>query len=148
MNEVLCYVPYGLKCVSRDGGVHNVGLDTVLRFALDGCTVPVSILNQTSPFGLFKPLLRPFSSVLKEIQDPMFDEGKPTVLLDYLQHYTPSLQYDDAGLFYCSTGMSDAGWIRIFDVLTKCKVDYRGLIGLGEAVDVYELGSDSYTIGG
>ena len=90
----------GLSALHVTAGVHNVGLDTVLRFAPDGCTVPVSILNQTSPFGLFKPLLRPFSSVLKEIQDPMFNDGKPTVLLDYLQHYAPSLRYDDVGLFY------------------------------------------------
>lgn len=146
MNDILCYVPYGLKCVTRDGGVHNVGLDTVLRFAPDGCTVPVSVLNQTSPFGLFKPLLRPFSSVLKEIQDPMFNGGKPTVLLDYLQHYAPSLRYDDVGLFYSSMGMTGAGWLHIFDVLTQCKVDYRGLIGLGKAIDVYELGLDSYNV--
>lgn len=142
----MCYVPYGLKCVTRDGGVHNVGLDTVLRFAPDGCTVPVSILNQTSHFGLFKSLLRPFSSVLKEIQDPMFNDGKPTVLLDYLQHYAPSLRYDDAGLFYSSMGMTGAGWLHIFDVLTQCKVDYRGLIGLGKAIDVYEFGLDSYNV--
>lgn len=43
-------------------------------------------------------------------------------------------------------GMTDAGWLHIFDVLTQCKVDYRGLIGLGKAIDVYELGLDSYNV--
>lgn len=174
LTDIAGYLPYGLKIQDEDQDIWTIrqlgNVDPCMDgdvglISDDGCYEYYTYIDD------IKPVLRPIQDLYKEITDKDYNGGKlfvPIVELakiaglSKLEVSVGISQYifDDYAAYdfkwsddRCSfvltekdsnNALKEYGNYRLFDLLHRLKLDFRGLIDAGLAVSVHDLKQNPY----
>ena len=116
-------LPYGV-IIEHDGNLSKV--DTI--FMCDSISISSTSMDKEFFYNLnldeVKPYLFPLSSITEEIMDEI---------------YNNTGVYDIDSFVHIEVGTTFEDLTKIFDILHKHHIDYRGLIPMGLAIDATGL---------
>ena len=128
LKDICARVPYKV-CVEHTSGFCGTLHDITVYFTYNNDGTIKDYICHTNFFKdesckieFFKPYLFPISSITKEIEDEIYQE---TGLYDIFKN----------DQIHIEVGGNFEDICKLFEILNKYHIDYRGLISLGLAID-------------
>jgi hypothetical protein len=172
LTDIAGYMPYGLKVYDENEATEGMRTFTVKGIEFDTELFnPQEDENDWLDIGYFKPILRPLSDMWQAITHngkeitPIFECAKiaeiphcKSLIIDHKgvhdimnymhfdYHKPDGYHFKNAfgGFFYTGRAVNVNNQYQLFDFLNELKIDYRGLIESGLAIDANTLNPNPY----
>jgi hypothetical protein len=167
LKDICGYLPYGLKAQYSNNQTQDVITDVVNMPDNDDIKLTIGYIGSGEHIWMYKPILRPLSDLYRAITHNG-EEIVPIVECAKISISNENWKLKDECAFLKFNGMSfvfntdeDGGFFvtirsaplvplcapnqfKLFDFLHELKIDYRGLIDDGLAIDANTLENNPY----